>query len=150
MYEVSQAWRVAIQRRTGPTALILTRQAVPVIDRQLFDSAEGLHQGAYVLGDLGDKKPELILMASGSEVSLDGSITLFFNQPMDRESAEAAFFGLPGTITWIDDSTLIFTPEAPLEPATQVDLTFDTSLKAANGLPALQPISLPTRRWLCN
>jgi hypothetical protein len=78
----------------------------------------------------------------GSEVSLDGSITLFFNQPMDHESAEAAFFGLPGTITWIDDSTLIFTPEAPLEPATQVDLTFDTSLKAANGLSAVQPINL--------
>jgi transketolase len=68
--ETSQAWRVAIQRRTGPTALILTRQALPVFDRELFSPAEGLLKGAYVLADIGDKQPELILMASGSEVSL--------------------------------------------------------------------------------
>lgn len=68
--EVTEAWKVAISRRKGPTALILTRQAIPVLDRSIYASADNLHKGAYVLADLGDFKPELILMASGSEVCL--------------------------------------------------------------------------------
>jgi transketolase len=68
--EVTEAWKVAITRRHGPTALILSRQAIPVLDRTIYAPAEGLERGAYVLADLGDSKPELILMASGSEVSL--------------------------------------------------------------------------------
>jgi transketolase len=68
--ETAQAWKVAIARRQGPTLLALTRQNVPTIDRDLFAPAEGLEKGAYVLADLGEGDPELILMASGSEVSL--------------------------------------------------------------------------------
>ncbi len=68
--EVTEAWKVAISRRNGPTALILTRQAIPVLDRSIYAPADGLHKGAYVLADMGDSEPELILMASGSEVCL--------------------------------------------------------------------------------
>lgn len=68
--ETSQAWNVAIARRNGPTALILTRQNLPTLDRSVFSAAEGLERGAYVLADLGGKPPQIILMASGSEVSL--------------------------------------------------------------------------------
>jgi transketolase len=68
--EVTEAWKVAISRRNGPTALILSRQALPVLDRAIYAPANGLQKGAYVLADLGDADPELILMASGSEVSL--------------------------------------------------------------------------------
>jgi len=68
--EVSEAWRFAISRRNGPTALALTRQNLPTLDRKVFSSASGLQHGAYVLADLGDGRPEIILMASGSEVSL--------------------------------------------------------------------------------
>jgi transketolase len=68
--EVTEAWRVAIARRNGPTALIFTRQNVPTFDRQIYASPELLSRGAYVLADLGDQRPELILMASGSEVYL--------------------------------------------------------------------------------
>lgn len=68
--EVTEAWKIAISRRNGPTALILTRQVVPVLDRSIYAPAEALHKGAYVLADIGDSQPELILMASGSEVSL--------------------------------------------------------------------------------
>jgi transketolase len=68
--ETAEAWRVAIRRRHGPTALILTRQAVPVFDRQNLGAADGLQRGAYVLADLGKGTPDIILMASGSEVSL--------------------------------------------------------------------------------
>ena len=68
--ETVEAWKVAIQRRNGPTALALTRQALPTLDRSLADAASELTKGAYVLSDFGEGEPELILMASGSEVSL--------------------------------------------------------------------------------
>jgi transketolase len=68
--EVSEAWRLAISRRDGPTALALTRQTLPTLDREVFTSASGLQRGAYILADLGEGLPEIILMASGSEVSL--------------------------------------------------------------------------------
>jgi transketolase len=68
--EVCEAWKIAIARRNGPTVLILTRQNLPTLDRQVFSPASGVQRGAYVLADLGDSQPELILMASGSEVSL--------------------------------------------------------------------------------
>lgn len=66
--ETSFAWRVALERKDGPTGLILTRQSLPILDRDEFAPADGLLKGAYVLGDLGAGDPELILMASGSEV----------------------------------------------------------------------------------
>lgn len=68
--EVTEAWRLAIRRRNGPTALILTRQAVPIFDRSIYAPANRLHRGAYVMADLGGAEPEIILMATGSEVSL--------------------------------------------------------------------------------
>lgn len=68
--EVSEAWKAAISRRHGPTALIFTRQALPVLDRTIYAPAESLQRGAYILADMGEAEPELILMASGSEVCL--------------------------------------------------------------------------------
>jgi transketolase len=68
--ETRVAWKAAITRRHGPTALALTRQAVPTLDRNLFGPEEGLLKGAYVLADLGQDTPQIMLMASGSEVSL--------------------------------------------------------------------------------
>lgn len=68
--ETAQAWLAAIENRGGPTALVLTRQSVPTIDRARFAPADGLHRGAYVLADLGDGDPQVILMASGSEVDI--------------------------------------------------------------------------------
>ena len=73
--EVSEAWRIAILRRHAPTALALTRQKVAVIDRKRFAKADGLRRGAYVLADAQAADgtattPKLILIATGSEVSL--------------------------------------------------------------------------------
>jgi transketolase len=68
--ETTVAWKVAIEMRHSPVALILTRQKVPVIDRKQFASAEGLRRGAYILADAPKGKPEIILIATGSEVSL--------------------------------------------------------------------------------
>jgi transketolase len=67
--ETAEAWRVAIERTHNPVALVLTRQTVPVFDRSKYASAAGLRKGGYVLADCGDE-PELILIATGSEVQL--------------------------------------------------------------------------------
>lgn len=68
--ETVEAWRLALTRRDGPTALILTRQAVPTLDRSVYAPAEWLHKGAYILADMGDHDPDIILIGSGSEVDL--------------------------------------------------------------------------------
>jgi transketolase len=68
--ETRAAWLAALGRAGTPTALALTRQALPTLDRKEFAPAEGLARGAYVLADLGKGKPEIILMASGSEVPI--------------------------------------------------------------------------------
>jgi transketolase len=68
--ETAVAWRVALQTRDRPVVLVLTRQDVPVLDRSRYAPADGLRRGAYVLADPPNGKPELILIASGSEVAL--------------------------------------------------------------------------------
>ena len=67
--EVSEAWRVAMESTEHPVALVLTRQAVPTFDRSKYASAEGLRRGAYVMAD-SSGEPEVLLMATGSEVQL--------------------------------------------------------------------------------
>ncbi|MCW5849369.1 MAG: transketolase [Anaerolineae bacterium] len=68
--EVRVAWQVAIENRQRPTALALTRQNLPTLDRSVFAAADGVRRGAYVLADWGEGPPDIILMASGSEVAL--------------------------------------------------------------------------------
>src|SRR5665213_2729050 len=68
--ETAVAWRVAIETRGQPVALVLTRQDVPTLDRKQFTAAEGLRRGAYILADAPNGKPEIIIIATGSEVGL--------------------------------------------------------------------------------
>ncbi|TKB69390.1 MAG: transketolase [Nitrospira sp.] len=68
--EVSEAWRVIMHMQHEPVALILTRQALPTIDRTKYAPASGVAKGAYVLADAPGGKPDVLLIASGSEVSL--------------------------------------------------------------------------------
>jgi transketolase len=68
--EVVEAWKVAMQRTHGPTALVLSRQAMPTFDRAKFAPASGVAKGAYVLSDAPAGKPDVILMGTGSEVGL--------------------------------------------------------------------------------
>ncbi|HEV8672456.1 MAG TPA: transketolase [Methylomirabilota bacterium] len=68
--ETVVAWKVALARRQGPTALVLTRQKVPVLDRTVLAPAAGLARGAYVLADDGPGPPDIILIGTGSEVQL--------------------------------------------------------------------------------
>jgi transketolase len=68
--ETAYAWRVAIETQDRPVALILTRQDVPTLDRTRYASSEGLKRGAYILAEAANGRPEIILIATGSEVSL--------------------------------------------------------------------------------
>ena len=68
--EVAEAWRVILQFRHQPACLILTRQALPTLDRARYASAAGVAKGAYVLADAPGGKPEVLLLATGSEVAL--------------------------------------------------------------------------------
>ncbi|MGO9124576.1 MAG: transketolase [Terriglobales bacterium] len=68
--EVLEAWKLIMALTHQPVALVLTRQALPTFDRSKYASAAGVAKGAYVLADAPDGKPDFILLASGSEVSL--------------------------------------------------------------------------------
>ena len=97
VHEVREAWRTAILHRHGPTALVLTRQKVPLLDRQgLYASAEGARRGAYTLAEAADDKgekamPRLLLLATGSEVSL----ALDAREALQKEGIPARVVSMP-------------------------------------------------------
>jgi transketolase len=68
--EVVEAWKTAMQQQHRPATLVLSRQAMPTLDRSKYAAASGAAKGAYVLADSPGGKPDVILMASGSEVGL--------------------------------------------------------------------------------
>jgi transketolase len=68
--ETAEAWRAALKHKKGPIALVLTRQKLPFIDRSKYASASGLARGAYVLADSPGGAPQVVMMSTGSEVSL--------------------------------------------------------------------------------
>jgi transketolase len=68
--EVRESWKVILQLHRGPAVLVLTRQAVPTIDRTSYAPASGLARGAYILADAPGGAPEVILIGTGSEVAL--------------------------------------------------------------------------------
>ncbi|HEY7949507.1 MAG TPA: transketolase [Solirubrobacterales bacterium] len=89
--EVAEAWRVALDRTHQPVALVLTRQNVPVLDRSRYGSAEGLRRGGYVLADAEGGDPEIILIATGSEVAL----ALAAHEELKGESVRARVVSMP-------------------------------------------------------
>jgi transketolase len=87
--ETVEAWKVAITHKESPVALALTRQKVPVLDRTKMSSAENLSKGAYVLVQ-SEKNPQVILMASGSEVSL--AVEAFYSLQSEGINARVVSF----------------------------------------------------------
>jgi hypothetical protein len=84
----------------------------------------------------------------GGELTLDGLLTLYFNQPMQRASVESALRLQPsslGSLSWQDDSTLVIGPTQPFAPQSTVTVTLDSGAQAANGLALPQPVSLEYR-----
>ncbi|MDM8526301.1 transketolase [Desulfococcaceae bacterium HSG8] len=67
--ETAEAWKTAIRNMSGPVALVLSRQKLPIIDRTKYPSAKGVRKGAYVIADV-EGKPDVIIVATGSEVNI--------------------------------------------------------------------------------
>jgi len=89
--EVAEAWRVIIEKKYDPVALILTRQAIPTLDRSRVAPASGLRRGAYVLSDATNGKPDVLLLATGSEVSL----CLDAQEALRQKGAQARVISIP-------------------------------------------------------
>ena len=89
--EVTEAWRVVMQLRDSPASLVLSRQALPTLDRHRYASAQGVARGAYVLADAADGSPELLLLASGSEVAL----CIEAYEQLTREGVKARVVSMP-------------------------------------------------------
>lgn len=89
--EVVEAWRVIMQLKDCPVCLLLTRQAVATLDRTKYAYASGVSCGAYVLADAPDHKPDVLLLATGSEVSL--CITAY--EQLKSEGIKARVISMP-------------------------------------------------------
>lgn len=89
--EVAFAWRAAMERTEGPTMLVLTRQGLPIFDRNEMASAEELYKGAYVLSREKSGAADIILMASGSEVSL----IMEAQETLAKEGIDARVVSMP-------------------------------------------------------
>ena len=87
--ETAQAWKVALEYRDGPVAILLTRQGLPVLDQEKYASAANLSKGAYVLAGTGN--PDVLLLASGSEVS----IALCAAEGLAKENIRANVISMP-------------------------------------------------------
>lgn len=89
--EVREAWKVILQLHHEPTVLVLTRQAVPTIDRTKYGPASGLARGAYILADAPSGNPEVVLIATGSEVAL----CLEAHEQLSKEGVRARVVSMP-------------------------------------------------------
>jgi transketolase len=89
--ETAEAWKAALMNTHGPTALILTRQDLPVIDRTQYASATGLHRGGYVLWESGKQPPDIILIGTGSEVH----VTLQAAKKLASEGTHVRVISMP-------------------------------------------------------
>jgi transketolase len=89
--EVREAWKVILQLHHQPAVLVLTRQAVPTIDRRKYAPASGLARGAYILADAPGGNPEVILIATGSEVAL----CLEAYEQLSKEGVRARLVSMP-------------------------------------------------------
>jgi len=89
--ETVEAWRAALRHKQGPVGLVLTRQKLPVLDRQTLAPASGVARGAYVLAEAGGTAPDVILIATGSEVS----VALEAHQRLVRDGIRSRVVSMP-------------------------------------------------------
>jgi transketolase len=119
--EVREAWKVILQLHHEPAVLVLTRQAVPTLDRTKYAPASGLARGAYVLADAPDGSPEVLLIGTGSEVSL----CLAAYEQLKTEGLGARVISMP---SWelFDDQDQAFR-ESVLPPAVKARVSVEVA-----------------------
>ena len=96
--EVSVAWRTILEHNDRPAGLLLSRQNLPVFDRERFGSAEGAARGGYVLADASSGNPEVILMGTGSEVQ----IAMAAREPLEADGVATRVVSMP-CVEWFAD-----------------------------------------------
>ena len=89
--EVAEAWKVIMKQRHEPTVLILSRQALPTLDRTKYGAVDGVAKGGYILADADGGKPDVILIATGSEVGL----CVAAHEKLKAEGVKARLVSLP-------------------------------------------------------
>lgn len=97
--ETLESWKIALQRRNGPTALILTRQKLPILDRTQLNSVKGVKFGAYIIRD-SKNNPDVIIIATGSEVS----VSLSAANELEAKGYNARIISMPSTELFEDQS----------------------------------------------
>ncbi|PZP16938.1 MAG: transketolase [Brachybacterium faecium] len=95
--ETAAAWKATLEHRDGPVGLILTRQAVPTFDRSEYAGAEGLARGAYVMKEAEGGEPQLILLATGSEVQIAAEA----QKQLESEGVPTRLVSVP-SFEWFD------------------------------------------------
>jgi len=91
--EVVEAWKTILPMKHNPVALVLTRQALPTIDRSKYAAASGVARGGYVLADAKDGKPDIILIGTGSELS----VCVSAYEQLTAEGIRARVVSMPST-----------------------------------------------------
>ena len=121
--ETAEAWRVALQNTTGPTALALTRQNLPVLDRTRYAPAAGVQQGGYTLWQSGEGTPDAILIGTGSEVE----IALLAGEQLAAEGINVRVVSLP---SWrlFDKQTPAYR-DSVLPPAVRARVAVEAGLR---------------------
>jgi transketolase len=117
--ETAVAWRLALDRREGPVALILTRQKLPVLDRGRYASSDLVEKGAYILTETAGKKPDVILIATGSEVH----IGLEAAQKLEAQGVAVRVVSMPSWELFdkqpADYRTAVLPPDRPVRVAVE-------------------------------
>jgi transketolase len=137
--EAAEAWRVALESKEQPVALVLTRQAVPTFDRSKYAAADGLRQGAYVLAD-SPGTPQVILMGSGSEVQL----CLQAHEHLSSEGVRSRVVSMPSWELFEKE------PRAYRDRVLPPDVTARVAVEAGTGLGWREYVGLEGRvvaRW---
>ena len=122
--ETTEAWKIAIETKDRPTALVLSRQGLPVFDRKETESAEGVRRGAYVLKDSQPGTPDLILIATGSEVAL----AFEAQKVLEKESINVRVVSMPGWELFEQQ------PESYRETILPKEVTARVAIEAASSL----------------
>jgi transketolase len=119
--ETAYAWKFALEHRTGPVALALTRQKLPVLDQRKYASAANVFRGAYVL--IGDPRPELLLIGTGSEVH----VALKAYEALAAEGVRARVVSMPSWDLFEHQSAAY--RESVLPPAVKARVAVEAGVK---------------------
>ena len=121
--ETVEAWKAALLNNDGPTALIFSRQNLPVLDRAKYGSADGLHRGAYIVWESSEDTPELIIIGTGSELDL----ALRAGKQLATQSVKVRVVSMP---SWeLFDKQPVDYKESILSPAVRIRIAVEAGTK---------------------